>query len=125
MSLDFPTIGGATGFAAAAFYSLKLVLDWMDKRRHGDLAEKQQEVAEITASVSDAATTNALILNSLQASIRENERLHQVNAALVEQNRVKDERIDELQLKINRNAQELLAMNSELEALRSKPQNPA
>jgi septal ring factor EnvC (AmiA/AmiB activator) len=120
MAIDLPAIGGMTGFAAACVYAFTQLLDWLDKRRAGELDERSTDITEKTASVTDAATANAVILKTLDAVHAENDRLRQSVASKDAEIARKDARIDELQQQLREAAEKIAKIYTELESMRSK-----
>lgn len=113
--------GGLTGLAGAIYLACKLVFDWLRDRHNGEITGK-------SASVTDAATANAVILKSLEALRIENDRLHRKVNHLDAENEQKDNKIAELETRLNQIAGELAdretrlnQIATELAELKSKP----
>jgi len=120
VAFDLPTTGGITGFAVAVAYAMNLFIDWLDKRRLGELTEKTTDTSIKTASVTDAATANAVILKTLEAVHVENDRLRKSNEEKDAEIARKDDRIDELQNQLREAAAKIASIYDELESMRSK-----
>jgi len=97
--------GGGMGAAAVFIWCARLTLDWWKERRTGTLSTK-------TASVTDAATANTIILATLTALQSENTRLQRKVEHLEEENEMKDGKITELEARLNAIAVELAQLKS-------------
>lgn len=105
--------GGVAGLALVAFYFVKLFID--SRRR-----TKEQKADESSAAVTDQATANATLLNTLTAVQKENTRLVARIDALESELAVKDQRIDELEDRVRTLHTELQQVANEIGSLRHK-----
>lgn len=119
ITIGFQEIGGATGLAAGAAWALQQLLGWLDKRRTAEITEDQQQVSATSSAVADAATVNAVMLRNLEAVQREVERVHGVNADLLDQLAQKDAKILAAQHEIERLMNELATLYQRLEGMKS------
>lgn len=106
-------------------YGLKLFMEWIDKLRSGQLEEKKLEIHEDSAQVTDAAAANAIILETLRASVAEGERKDKRIEALETRDQEKDikiqklqEQVHELRAQVNALLRKLDGVDFELEDLR-------
>lgn len=98
---------GGGGLVLVLYACGRLVLEWLQERRSGEITSK-------TASVTDAATANTIILKSLEALQDENTRLQGKVKHLEDEAEKKDAKIADLETRLN-------AIAVELAALKSKP----
>lgn len=104
--------GGITGVLGALAYSAKLALDWY--RTH-----KDEPRIENAAQVSDAATANAVLSQTLHDLHAENQRLTDRVKALEDELAEKERKLDELEIKVRALSNELGQVTDELAALRA------
>lgn len=120
VALDFPTIGGGAGIAASSLWALREFLTWLDRRRVAELTEDTQHVAATSSAVSDAATTNAVMLATNAALHTEIGRLGTIvddlRTIIVEKDRI----IVETQDEVRRLMTKMATLYETLESLKSK-----
>jgi septal ring factor EnvC (AmiA/AmiB activator) len=128
MTVDFPTIGGATGVLAAFGWALRELLGWLDRRKTAELTEESQHTVATSAAVADAATVNAVMLENIKALHTEIARLTTDKTDLQNRNAEKDAKIEVLQREVRdlRGQVQLLlqrldGVDFELDDLRDKP----
>lgn len=106
------TGGGAAGLVLAVGYIGRLALDaWREKRT----APREQA----TASVSDAAAANAVLVQSLDALRAENQRMARKIKHLEDEAQAKDAKIGELQQALSSAQRQIDAIASDLAALKA------
>lgn len=99
------TGGGAAGLVLAVGYIGRLALDaWREKRT----APREQA----TASVSDAAAANAVLVQSLDALRAENQRMARKIKHLEDEAEAKDAKITELERRVGEILTELAALKA-------------
>lgn len=106
------TGGTFTGFLAAVGYTVKLGLDWK-RQRHAEPRE------DARARVGDAATANAVLVQTLGELRRENERLVKRVASLEAENEEKDRKLDDLEESLRAVTVEVSRLTDELATLRT------
>jgi len=81
-------------------YSGRLLLEWFNQRRTGQLESKKLDMAEDAQQVTDAAAANAILLASLNAVNAENARKDARIESLESRNAEKDTKIEGLQQQV-------------------------
>lgn len=104
--------GGIAGLTIAISYIGRLVLDWVKEKRDGEVVEK-------STSVTDAATANAVIIQSLKALGEENSRLQRKVGHLEQESAVKDELIADLGKRLTQAQQQIQSIADELAQLKT------
>ncbi|MCW2543122.1 MAG: hypothetical protein JWM40_674 [Frankiales bacterium] len=104
--------GGVAGLVIAVSYIGRLVLDWFKEKRSGDVVEK-------STSVTDAATANAVILQSLKALGEENVRLQKKVGHLESESAAKDRKISELNDRLGTAQEQIQSIADELAQLKT------
>lgn len=120
ITLDFPTVGGASGIAVAFGWSIREFISWLGRRKDQELAEQGQHISAASAAVNDAATVNAVMLRNVEALQVENHRLHGINEGLNERIIEKDKTITQMQQQIRDLMGELETLYSRLDELKSR-----
>lgn len=85
--------GGIAGLILSITYVGRLALDWAKERKTGSVSEK-------SASVTDAATANTVILKSLEAVVAENGRMQRKIKHLEDESAEKDFKIKDLESRL-------------------------
>lgn len=98
---------GVASLALALSYTGKMLLDWKKSR-----SIKTPEAVASSAAVSDAATVNAILVASLDRLAGENLRLQARVQHLETVDAQKDQKIAELEARLNQIATELAALKS-------------
>lgn len=119
VTVSLGDIGGISGIAAAIAWSATQFFSWYSKRKDVELKEADQDVSHVSAAVTDAATVNSVMLDTLKNLQSEINRLHTLNAALNTQLSEKDAKIIQMQKEIERLVMELTKLYDRLEDLRS------
>lgn len=99
------TGGGVAGLLGAAAYLGRLALDWRKEKR----AAPRQDAA---ASITDAATANAVLVQSLDALRAENQRMARKIKHLEDEAEAKDAKIGELERRVQEILDELAALKA-------------
>ena len=120
ITLDFPTVGGASGIFVAIGWTIRETIQWLTRRKDQGLAEVGQQVTATSSAVNDAATVNAVMLRNIEALQTENQRVHSINTSLIETITEKDRTISEMQSQIQKLMGELDTLYSRLEELKSR-----
>jgi uncharacterized coiled-coil protein SlyX len=120
ITLDFPTVGGASGIFVAIGWSVREIIQWLNRRKDQELAEVGQHVTAQSSAVNDAATVNAVMLRNIEALQAENARVHGINTSLIETITEKDRTISAMQEQIRTLMGELDTLYSRLEELKSR-----
>jgi hypothetical protein len=120
ITIDFPTIGGASGILVAIGWSVREIITWLGRRKDQEITVAGQNVSAVSAAVNDAATVNAVMLRNVEALQVENQRLHGVNITLNERIIEKDKTISQMQDQIRDLMGELDTLYSRLEELKSR-----
>jgi hypothetical protein len=119
VSFSLGDVGGVSGIAAAMAWGTTQLVSWLNKKKDVELKEDDQEAKHVSAAVTDSATVNSVMLDSMKEMRIEIKRLHDLNAALSLQNQAKDEKIIQMQKEIERLVGELTKLYDRLEDLRS------
>lgn len=120
ITLDFPTVGGASGIFVAIGWTVREVIQWLGRRKDQDLAEAGQHASVQSSAVNDAATVNAVMLRNIEALQAENARVHGINTSLIETITEKDRTISAMQDQIRTLMGELDTLYGRLEELKSR-----
>jgi predicted DNA-binding protein YlxM (UPF0122 family) len=120
LTIDFPTVGGASGILVAIGWSVREMIQWLNRRKDLELAEVGQHVTATSSAVNDAATVNAVMLRNIEALQAENQRVHSINTSLVQTITEKDRTISEMQNQIQKLMGELDTLYGRLEELKSR-----
>jgi hypothetical protein len=120
ITLDFPTVGGASGIFVAIGWSIREIIQWLNRRKDQELAEVGHHVTATSSAVNDAATVNAVMLRNIEALQVENQRVHSINTSLVATITEKDRTISEMQSQIQKLMGELDTLYGRLEELKSR-----
>jgi len=120
LTLDFPTVGGASGIIVAIGWSVREFIQWLGRRRDQELTEAGQAVSAVSSAVNDAATVNAVMLRNIEALQQENQRVHSINTSLIQTITEKDRTISGMQEQIRTLMGELDTLYSRLEELKSR-----
>lgn len=104
--------GGVAGLIIAVAYIGRLGLDWFKEKRSGDVIEK-------STSVTDAATANAVILQTVKALGEENARLQKKVLHLERESQSKDSKISELNDRLGRAQVQIQSIADELAQLKT------
>lgn len=119
VSVSLGDVGGISGIAAAVAWGVTQLVSYLSKSKDHELKESDQDTHHVSAAVTDAATTNSVMLDTLKSLQGEIARLHAVNASLNTQLTEKDEKIIAMQREIERLVGELTKLYDRLEDLRS------
>lgn len=119
VTVSLGDVGGISGIAAALAWSATQFFSWYGKRKDVELKEGDQDIHQISAAVTDAATVNSVMLDTLKNLQGEITRLHALNSALNTQLSEKDAKIIQMQKEIERLVMELTKLYDRLEDLRS------
>ena len=109
-----PQVAGG-GTLLVVGYGFHMFLEWVQQLRSGKLEEKKLELQEDTQHVTDAAAANAIMLSSLQALGRENERVSKDRDRLERQNAEKDIKIEELQDEVGKLRAQVMSLLARLD----------
>lgn len=120
LTLDFPTVGGASGIFVAIGWTIREAIQWLGRRKDQDLAEVGQHVSAQSSAVNDAATVNAVMLRNIEALQAENQRVHSINTDLIQTITEKDRTISDMQEQIRTLMGELDTLYGRLEELKSR-----
>lgn len=120
LTLDFPTVGGASGIFVAIGWSVRELIQWLGRRKDQELTEAGHHVSAQSSAVNDAATVNAVMLRNVEALQQENSRLHGINTVLNDRIVEKDRTISSMQEQIRELMGELDTLYSRLEELKSR-----
>lgn len=110
---------GGGGGAVVAVYVLQSLYKALQDRYQNKLSEKNVSIVERTASMSDAATANTLLLATIDAMHKENERLSGHNTLLQAENAQKNKHIEQLQAEITQMQNHLTKLYDQLEAAKT------
>lgn len=107
---------GGGGGVAVAIYVIGTLYKALQDRWTNRQQDRQLDVSERSASISDAATANTLLLATIDAMHKENDRLTRTNLGLEQQLIQKNEHIETLQAEITTMQKNLTRMYDQLEA---------
>lgn len=120
ITLDFPTIGGASGIIVAMGWTAREFIQWLGRRKDQEITEIGQQATAQSSAVNDAATVNAVMLRNIEALQQENHRVHTINTNLIQTITEKDRTISAMQDQIRTLMGELDTLYSRLEELKSR-----
>lgn len=111
-------LSGGGGGAVIIYVIRSLYLALRDRWQH-QLDEKKLDVTERSASISDAATANTLLLATIDAMHKENDRLSTHNTSLQAENAQKNLHIEQLQGEITKMQEHLTRLYDQLEVAKT------
>lgn len=120
ITLDFPTVGGASGILVALGWVAREIIQWTSRRKDQQITATGQSVSAVSAAVTDAATANTVLLETTKAVHTENVRLNGVIIMQAAQLTEKDRRINELQAEISTLMEKLGSVYDQLDELKSR-----
>jgi peptidoglycan hydrolase CwlO-like protein len=111
-------LSGGGGGAVLIFVAKSFYQALSDRWNH-QIEEKKTDITDRSASISDAATANTLLLATIDAMHKENDRLSMHNSSLQEENAQKNRHIEQLQAEITQMQAHLSRLYDQLEVAKT------